>query len=181
MQKLGITLVTAGFLAGALFASLDKDSVPWGAFVPAWLVACAGVAVLRIGARRQATDRSLLESNVRDIERSIARITEHSRELADADWGADVYDLPDEIDRRFPEPVARFVQARESIRYVHGVDAYAEIMSEFAAGERYLNRVWSASAEGYVDEANTYLEKAHHQFHLAKTRLDTLRTTAPPT
>jgi len=37
-------------------------------------------------------------------------------------------------------------------------------MSCFAAGERYLNRVWSASADGYVDEVNTYLDKAQSQF-----------------
>jgi hypothetical protein len=37
-------------------------------------------------------------------------------------------------------------------------------MSCFAAGERYLNRVWSASADGYVDEVNAYLDKAQAQF-----------------
>ena len=37
-------------------------------------------------------------------------------------------------------------------------------MSSFAAGERYLNRVWSASADGYIDEVNTYIEKAREQF-----------------
>ena len=37
-------------------------------------------------------------------------------------------------------------------------------MTRFAAGERYLNRVWSASADGYIDEVNEYLEKAKDQF-----------------
>jgi len=38
------------------------------------------------------------------------------------------------------------------------------VMSCFAAGERYLNRVWSASADGYIDEVNAYLVKAQEQF-----------------
>ena len=42
--------------------------------------------------------------------------------------------------------------------------AYGEVMTDFAAAERYLNRVWSASADGYIDEVNEYLEKASNQF-----------------
>ena len=44
-------------------------------------------------------------------------------------------------------------------------------MSHFAAGERYINRVWSASADGYDDEAETYLKKAAGQFDEAKQQL----------
>ena len=44
-------------------------------------------------------------------------------------------------------------------------------MSNFAAGERYINRVWSASADGYDHEARTYLEKAANQFQDAQQQL----------
>ncbi len=37
-------------------------------------------------------------------------------------------------------------------------------MSAFAAGERYINRVWSASADSYIDEVMLYLDKAQVQF-----------------
>ncbi len=56
------------------------------------------------------------------------------------------------------------MDARESIAHRYGLAAYGEVMSSFAAGERYLNRVWSASADGYIDEVNTYLDKAQAQF-----------------
>jgi hypothetical protein len=48
-------------------------------------------------------------------------------------------------------------------------------MSHFAAGERYLNRVWSASADGYIDEVNTYLDKAQEQFVEALAQVHQLR------
>jgi hypothetical protein len=48
-------------------------------------------------------------------------------------------------------------------------------MSHFAGGERYLNRVWSASADGYIDEVNAYLTKAHEQFDIALARMADLR------
>lgn len=40
-------------------------------------------------------------------------------------------------------------------------------MNPFAAGERYLNRVWSTSTDGYIDEAHIYVTKAREQFESA--------------
>jgi hypothetical protein len=44
-------------------------------------------------------------------------------------------------------------------------------MNHFAAGERYLNRVWSASVDGYVDECRAYIGHAREQFHVAWDKL----------
>jgi hypothetical protein len=44
-------------------------------------------------------------------------------------------------------------------------------MSNFVAGERYINRVWSASADGYDEEATAYLRKAEARFTEAETLL----------
>jgi len=48
-------------------------------------------------------------------------------------------------------------------------------MSHFASGERYLNRVWSASADGYIDEVSAYLEKAKLQFSEALEKVRNLK------
>ncbi len=64
----------------------------------------------------------------------------------------------------FADDLNTFIEARESIAHSYGLAAYADVMNCFTAGERYLNRVWSASADGYIDEINDYLEKACDQF-----------------
>ena len=46
--------------------------------------------------------------------------------------------------------------------------------NEFAAGERYLNRVWSASVDGYIDEVRSFLVLARTQFEGTKKILDRL-------
>ncbi len=74
------------------------------------------------------------------------------------------YDVRHRIDELFVEDLNTFVQTRQSIAHTYGLAAYADVMSCFAAGERYLNRVWSASADGYIDEVNAYLDKAQVQF-----------------
>ena len=38
-------------------------------------------------------------------------------------------------------------------------------------GERYINRVWSASADGYDEEAAAYLHKAEKRFAEAQEQL----------
>jgi hypothetical protein len=40
-------------------------------------------------------------------------------------------------------------------------------MSHFATGERYLNRCWSASTDGYIEEVHTYIGRAREQFQQA--------------
>jgi hypothetical protein len=55
--------------------------------------------------------------------------------------------------------------------HLFGLQTYADIMSHFAAGERYINRVWSASADGYDEEAESYLVKASEQFAIAQDQL----------
>lgn len=68
-----------------------------------------------------------------------------------------------------------FVEARESIAHACGMQAYAEIMSHFAAGERYLNRVWSCAADGYIDEAHTFVSRSYRQFEEARAKLRALQ------
>jgi hypothetical protein len=79
--------------------------------------------------------------------------------------------LRERIDLKLRDDLRRFADARESMVHLFGLQSYADIMSSFAAGERYINRVWSASADGYDEEAETYLEKAAVQFEEAKQQL----------
>ena len=45
---------------------------------------------------------------------------------------------------------------------------FADVMGAFAAGERYINGVWSTSTDAYVDEVRNYLESATQQFREAR-------------
>jgi hypothetical protein len=91
----------------------------------------------------------------------------------------DVYELPGRIDRDLREDISSFVDARQSIAHVCGTQAYADVMSPFAAGERYLNRVWSCAADGYIDEAHAYIGRSREQFAEALERLQAVVPPAP--
>jgi fructose-1,6-bisphosphatase/inositol monophosphatase family enzyme len=164
MKQLGYAMITLGFLAGALTAVVDKDVVRWGYFAGALIVGVVGIVLVRIAGARGSLAEEKLTYNMQAIETSLARIVEKISRLNAQKQSVDIYDIRHRIDELFPDDLTSFVQARESIAHVHGLQAYADVMSSFAAGERYLARVWSASADGYVDEVNTYLDKAQSQF-----------------
>ena len=52
-------------------------------------------------------------------------------------------------------------------------------MNRFAAGERYLNRVWSASTDGYIEEAHRYIEKAARQFEETLVAFNAVKSRPP--
>ena len=174
MRSAGLALLAIGFLAGALVAVLDKDAIDWAQFVPCLVVAAIGVTLIQLAARKEATSSERVATGVRTVEESLARIVEKVGKLDDEKESTDVYELPNLIDSQVTADVGIFADGRESVSHAYGVQAYADLMSEFAAGERYLNRVWSAAAEGYIDEAHTYLERARGRFADAHEKLQGL-------
>jgi hypothetical protein len=164
MKYVGIILLTAGFLAGALVSVIDEQTVRWPLFALATAVGAAGVILMRIGHRRTTSSQTVLTENIQTIETALERIVENITGLNRQKQTINTYDVRGKIDRIFAADLLDFINARASITHIYGLKAYAEVMSSFAAGERYLNRVWSASADGYIDEVYTYLDKAQEQF-----------------
>jgi hypothetical protein len=163
-REVGFVMVTVGFLAGALAAVAEVDAVRWGYFTSSLAIGAVGIILVRVGHVRLGRQEDKLALNMQAIQTSLARIAENMRQLNAEKHSIDTYDMRHRIDELFVDDLATFVEARQSIAQVHGLQAYADVMSHFAAGERYLNRVWSASADGYIDEVNTYLDKAQAQF-----------------
>lgn len=163
-KKFGYLLITIGFLAGALVSVLDEESVRWSWFSITIVAGAIGILLVRIIQRRTSRAEETLTTNIEAIENSLRQIVDNLKRLNNQKQDINPYDMRHSIDELFAEDLAIFVDGRESIAHAYGLKAYADVMSFFAAGERYLNRVWSASADGYVDEVNTYLDKAQAQF-----------------
>ena len=178
MKKIGYILITAGFLGAALTTVLHTTEVRWTSFTIGIAVGIAGVAMVRITISRAAKEEGALAGNIADIQESLANIVEKITRLNQEKTSINPYDLRHRIDELFPDDLSKFVDAREAIGHVYGLQAYADLMSIFAAGERYLNRVWSASADGYINECHTYLEKAREQFTETQEKLNTLESTS---
>ena len=171
MNIIGFFLLIAGFLAGAYSTALDVEATNWSYFVPAAILALVGVILIKRNASGQATSEKVLAANRAELTESLSNIVSHLDDLIGAGATVSTDNLRGEVDSRLRDDLRRFADARESMIHLFSLQTYADIMSNFATGERYVNRVWSASADGYDNEARTYLEKARTQFTEASQQL----------
>jgi len=164
MKKLGYLILTIGFLAGALVAVLDELTVQWGYFIGTLILGFVGIVMVHLHEHKHSRSEKKLAENLQAVKISINRIVENITRLNAQKQSVDTYDMRHRIDELFGSDLTTFIEARESLAHVHGLQVYADVMSHFASGQRYLNRVWSASTDGYEDEIRVYLDKAQVQF-----------------
>lgn len=164
MRNIGYILVTVGFLLGAYAAVEQKEVVNIPGYMVGLVGSILGVAMIRVSQHRESREEGRMSANIEAVKSCIERIAENAAKLDSEKNDIDVYDLRHRIDEIFLDDIQTFVDARESIAHRFGLNAYAEVMSHFASGERHINRVWSTSTDGYIDEAHTYLTKAAEQF-----------------
>ncbi len=167
MKTLGYILITLGFLVGSYYSVIDTELVKWSFVVPGLVVGLAGVALIQMSIRGQRNALDTVRTNLGKLEESLARIVDNISRLDAGKGDLDVYAVHHQIDELFMADLDTFVENRESIGHAYGLQAYADVMTHFATAERYLNRCWSASTDGYIDEVKTYLTRAKDQFTLA--------------
>lgn len=171
MKGLGYFLLSAGFIVAAYATALDVEQVNWMLFGAAAIAAVAGVLMIKRHAKSIAQSAEVLESNRNELRESIDNVVKDLREIV-SNGSLRGAALRDRIDTKLRPDLIRFVDARDSMVHLFGLQTYADIMSHFAAGERYINRVWSSSADGYDAEAASYLGKAGEQFADAQRQLN---------
>jgi hypothetical protein len=170
MKNIAYVLLIGGFLYGAYVAALDETIVDWPLFAVAAVAAIAGVIIAKKADEAQAKSGAVLEMNRAELNESIANIVRDLEEVNDGDPPTGEA-LRTWIDSTLRNDLRRFAEARESMVHLYGLQTYADIMSEFAAAERYVNRVWSAAADDYDDESRRYLKRASDQFKHAQSQL----------
>jgi len=163
MKGFGYFLLAVGFLGGAYATSLDVDDVHWTFFGISAAAAVVGLVLVKRQASAIARSDTVLELNRGELRESIHNIVRDLNEL-NTSAAKQGDHLREKIDLELRTDLRRFADARESMVHLFGLQTYADIMSSFAAGERYINRVWSSSADGYDEEATAYLKKAAAQF-----------------
>lgn len=175
MKLLSLLLIFGAFLAGAFLSVLDPKTVNWATLVPVLLVGAVGLWLYRKAEHGESRSEHMLSGNIGMLGASLDNILANLEALHTRKADLPTYEARFEIDRLFREDLTNFAEARESMIHVFGMQNYADVMSNFAAGERYINRVWSASTDGYVDEVNAYIDRALSQFREAHMHFHELR------
>ncbi len=172
MKTVGYLLLIGGFLAAAYSTALDTQLTNWTYFMPAAIAAIAGVLTIKKQDRGEARSEHVLTANRAELGESLSNIIRDLELITGDSQSMSTTELRDTIDEKLRNDLRRFADARESLVHLYGLQVYADIMSDFAAGERYVNRVWSAAADDYDAEAWTYVGKALSRFREATGRLE---------
>ncbi|MFT5139591.1 MAG: hypothetical protein ACI9H8_002235 [Lysobacterales bacterium] len=168
IKSISLAMVMLSFLAGAFIAVLDPVTVNWGWMGVVLMIGVAGLWTYRRAHHSEASSGHRLSGDMQVLQESLQNILSNLHETCARKEDIPVYEARFEIDRLFRTDLNNFAESREAMIHVFGMQNYADVMSAFAAGERYINRVWSASTDGYVDEVHLYMEKARYQFDEAK-------------
>ncbi|MFN3192545.1 MAG: hypothetical protein ACE361_18680 [Aureliella sp.] len=164
----GQLLLWLGFLGGSLASVLRLENteapwqtIPWLFYGTALVIGIIGVLILRADKASKSAEDSASETGLNAVTQHLANATN-----AVAKLHADLEEMTCEevleyIDGECVPHFAEFADGRATIANRFGNTAYAEVMTEFASGERYVNRAWSAAADGYVDEVEASVGHAH--------------------
>jgi hypothetical protein len=156
-----------GFLAAAFSTMRQSDRIAWAPYFGLALIGVVGVVLLRRTAGAAAKQSHVVSSNLGTLEASLRTALERVRALLAARERVFVYDVHGRIDAELAAPLGDFAEAREAMIHGLSLSQYAEVMDHFARGERFVNRAWSASADGYVDEMWNSMQIAERELSVA--------------
>jgi hypothetical protein len=187
-------------LDAALIAQLRKNTAGIADRAPAWRlvrvkefswtrwsgkwyfvgggVALLAGAMLARGAREVAApmdDGSVLPIDAATLAQLVVKIESLTVALRGAPsvGAATICDTCDELQRRWITPLVR---GQPGFVAKFGIGRAAETISSLAAVERYLNRAWSAAADGYVEAAVEALGIAEQSAHATREQLARLES-----
>ena len=146
--------------------------IPWVWYIPAALVCVAGIVMIRIGSSAENQKSEKSEASLAEIRTRIGRVIENVATLSKETDTLAPSKIAKRIDDDLADDLRVFADGRDNITREYGLSVFADVMTQFAAGERAINRAWSASADGYVDEAATCLKRAEQLMRAAQDVLE---------
>ena len=175
MKSIGLIFISLAFLLGSYLCVIHETEVNWNLYTISIFMGSIGVALVHFNKQKSAKKISLDINNMIAIEKSLSRIIDSIEKLKKQLHTIPIHSVMGKIDDTLLEDLDLFIEQRKTIAYVYDLQSYSNIMSEFSCGERYLNRVWCAAADGYVDEVEMYLGKAHEQFTKTQKQLNMVK------
>ena len=167
LRPISLVALWLAVLSGAFVSVREVDFVQWPLYAMTLVVGIVAVFGLRITARRDLArgervvrDHETMRSSLQRLSAELDRMVVQREEIG-------VYEVHGHIDEVLVPDLAAFVDVRETLIHSHGLDTYARVMTAFATAERLINRAWSASADGYIDEVWTSMQRARDDMQQA--------------
>jgi len=189
-MELGSTVGTWTTYAGLTIAM--AGGAPWPA--PAWWavgvglgITIGGLAVTRRSRARSIaeaaagtpTDGAAQAGTPAAARSALARTVERTRALVERVESAPLEAIAREIETIQAEGPEVVAGAQEALTQLWSFSGYASVMSPLAAAERWLNRAWSAAADGHRPEVLTSVRESVVHAEVAASAMASLDDRGP--
>ena len=142
-KRLGLVLLYAGFLGAAFFSVRRSDSlgvewatIEWGWYGVMFAIGVIGLAMFRTSSEGEGAIQEKLETDLATIHTRLDSIVSKLVGIQNDRQTIGVYDVHSWIDDTLVEDLNGFVEAREALIKIYGLQQYADVMSRFARGGR---------------------------------------------
>ena len=164
MERLGFFVFSLGLIVAITAGAKAPEATggwpdTWPFFVAAALVCAAGLVIWRKGVSASAAaDESGGEEQ--DPVTLIANLQAPMDQLGEEVDGLDAEAITERVDTLLSDYVLPFAMVRQKVVDKMGMEKGAEVLVVIAYGERILNRVWTAAADGHLPEARACYPEA---------------------
>jgi hypothetical protein len=180
----GQALLWFGFVVAAFFSVARIEvvdakwtTVNWTWYLTAIAIGAVGVVLIRYSKAVARSTTAEATSHLTSARNALDQSADRIDQLRSRLENLSCEEVIQWIDSQCVPELNSFADHREAITNRFGTKAFSEVMTEFASGERYLNRAWSAAADGYVDEVAQCVATANTFMNHAKEALDRLMNT----
>ena len=146
--------------------------VPWLWYGLSMAVGLVGVALLRSTSKLAEQEKGRVAEELETIKTSLAKLNQNVLTLGKEIASKSPTGIVSYIDQECAPAFSDFAEARNALIQQFGMQPYAEIMTQFASAERFVNRTWSAAADGYLGEADESASRASAHLQEAAKLLD---------
>ena len=178
-KLIGQVLLWAGFLCAAL-ASVSRleianhpwQTIPWPVYAGSMAVGMVGVVLLRASVKAEIQHTVRVEGEFETLTSSLGILRSNVAELRGNLDEIKPHDIVSYIDDNCVAHFGDFADARNALVQRFGLQRFADVMTQFASAERFVNRAWSAAADGYINEASKSLQRAEDHLNQASRLID---------
>ncbi len=160
--KAKIKKITAADFEKSRTSNLENKwpTIPWLWYGLSMAVGLVGVVLLRSTAKSAEQEQGKVKQQFEVVQSSLAALTKNVSILSQKLGEMSPRQSLDFIDQECAPAFSDFAESRNALIQRFGMQHYAEIMTQFASAERFINRAWSASADGYMHEVQTSVDRA---------------------
>lgn len=149
-------------MTGAMLGGATWPAPKWAVVAGGILILCAGIAWARIARGRRASDGANAGSDraIEVMKSALASAQTRTKTLRERAPAAALDEVAKECEAIVRDCVEAVAAQQESLSRIYGFAGYAQVMTPFAAAERWLNRAWSAASDTHRPEVLSSLDRA---------------------